>query len=131
MTQPTYISNQLNINLIYLWFLRYNLDKILKVKVTKARPKIKSRLHHDLVHLHPQNQCSYPISTSSTLWFLRYSQKEIFFPATHPAHHLPVQLDAMGENNSPITLNACGVEMKSICILTLFGVFVQVRYLSC
>ena len=33
---------------------RYSTDKILKVKVTTARSKIKSRTHHDVAHLHPQ-----------------------------------------------------------------------------
>ena len=35
-----------------LLFPRYSLDKILKVKVTTARSKVKSRSHHDVVHLH-------------------------------------------------------------------------------
>ena len=33
-------------------FPRYSLDKILKVKVTTARLKVKSRSHHDDAHLH-------------------------------------------------------------------------------
>ena len=41
-----------------LQFLRYSLDKILKVKVTTERSKVKSRSHHDVAHLHP-NQCSW------------------------------------------------------------------------
>ena len=34
--------------------LRYSQNKILKVKVTTARSKLKSRSHHDAAHLHPQ-----------------------------------------------------------------------------
>ena len=34
-------------------FLRYDQCKILKVKVTTARSKVKSRSHHDSEHLHP------------------------------------------------------------------------------
>ena len=36
-----------------LKFLRYSPDEILKVKVTIARSKVKSRSHHDVAHLHP------------------------------------------------------------------------------
>ena len=36
-----------------LWFPRYSSDKILKVKVTAARSKVKSRSHHDNAHIHP------------------------------------------------------------------------------
>ena len=32
-----------------LWFLRYGPDKILKVNVTTAKSKVKSRSHHDFV----------------------------------------------------------------------------------
>ena len=34
-------------------FRRYIQDKILKVKVTTAKSKVKSRSHHDIAHLHP------------------------------------------------------------------------------
>ena len=43
-----------------LRFLKYSLDKILKVKVTMARSKVKSKLHHNVAH-HDKNwinQCS-------------------------------------------------------------------------
>ena len=33
-----------------LQFLRYNPDKILQIKVTMARSKVKSRSHHDVAH---------------------------------------------------------------------------------
>ena len=36
-----------------LQFLRYSPDKVLQVKVTTARSKVKSRSDHDLAHLHP------------------------------------------------------------------------------
>ena len=36
-----------------LRFPRYSLDKILYVKVTTARSKVKSRSDHDVAHLHP------------------------------------------------------------------------------
>ena len=35
-----------------LRFPTYSLDKILEVKVTTARSKVKSRSHHDVLHLH-------------------------------------------------------------------------------
>ena len=37
-----------------LWFPRYSPDKILKVKVTTAWSKVKSRSHLDIAHLRPQ-----------------------------------------------------------------------------
>ena len=36
-----------------LQFLRYSPDKIVKLKVTTARSKVKSRPDHDVAHLHP------------------------------------------------------------------------------
>ena len=36
-----------------LRFPKYSPDKILEVKVTTARSKVKSRSHHDVAHLHP------------------------------------------------------------------------------
>ena len=35
-----------------LWFPRYSPDKILQVKVTTARSKVKSRSRHDVAHIH-------------------------------------------------------------------------------
>ena len=48
-----------------LWFLRYCPDKILKVKVTKAKSKVNSRSHHNLAHLQPPTNIptKYQIST--------------------------------------------------------------------
>ena len=43
----------LSINSYTLLFLRYGQDKILWVKVTMARSKVKSRSHHDDAHLQP------------------------------------------------------------------------------
>ena len=42
-----------SINFLHLMFLRYSPDKILKVKVTSATSKVKSRSHHDVAHLQP------------------------------------------------------------------------------
>ena len=54
-----------------LQFLRYALHKILKVNVTKARSKVKSRSHHDVAHLHPltnvPNKCQLPTPYSLTV----------------------------------------------------------------
>ena len=41
-------------NFYTLWFLRSSLDKGLKVKGIRARPKVKSRSLHDIAHLHHQ-----------------------------------------------------------------------------
>ena len=83
-----------------LWFLRYSLDKNLKVKITMARSKIKSRSHHDIAHLHPLNKCPYQVSTSYTSQFLRYSTDKIFKPRVNTvrskvksrSHHNVAQL---------------------------------------
>ena len=50
--QPSIISNQVSTSYT-LWFPRYSLDKILYVKVTIVRSKVKSRSHHDIAHIHP------------------------------------------------------------------------------
>ena len=41
-----------SINFLHLRFSRNSPDKILYIKVTTTRLKVKSRLHHDVVHLH-------------------------------------------------------------------------------
>ena len=38
-----------------LQFMRYSSDKIFRLKVTKARQKIKSRSYHEFAHLHPKS----------------------------------------------------------------------------
>ena len=53
-------------------------NKILKVKVTTKRSKVKPRSHHDAVHPTIPNQCPYQASTSYTLWFPRYGPDKIF-----------------------------------------------------
>ena len=40
-------------NFYTLQLLRYSPGKFLKIKVTIARSKVKSRSHHDVAHLHP------------------------------------------------------------------------------
>ena len=55
MTLHTYTPNQCpyQVSTSYtLQFPRYSPDKILYVKVTTARSKVKSRSHHDVAHLH-------------------------------------------------------------------------------
>ena len=59
-----------------LQVLSYGPDRILKVKVNMARPKVKLRSHHDIsITL---NQCPYQVSTFYTLLFLRYRLDKIF-----------------------------------------------------
>ena len=59
-----------------LRFLRYSPDKILQIKVTTERSKVKSRSYHDAANLHPQPM-PYQESTSYTLLFPRYSPDKI------------------------------------------------------
>ena len=54
MTLHTYKVQPMSlpsINSYTLWFPRYNLDKIFKLKVNAARSRVKSRSHHDVAHL--------------------------------------------------------------------------------
>ena len=86
-----------------LQFMKYSLDKSLKVKDTTARSKVKSRLYYHVAHLHPQ-----PLTNVLTKYqhpkpkFLRYSLEKIF-SATHP----PVQPDAIGETNTHTAFETC------------------------
>ena len=57
-----------------LQFPRYSPDKILYIKVTKARTKVKSRSHHDDT---PPNQCPYQVSNFYTLRFPTHSPDKI------------------------------------------------------
>ena len=52
-------------------------NKILNVKVTTERPKVKSRFDHDTAHLHPSTNVPTKLSSSYTLLFLRYSPDKI------------------------------------------------------
>ena len=53
-TPPNQCPHQISISYT-LQFPRYSPDMILKVKVTTARSKVKSRSHHDTAYLHPTN----------------------------------------------------------------------------
>ena len=69
-----------SIDFLYtLQFPRCKPRQDFKLKVIAARPKVNSKSHHDIAHLHPQspNQCLYQVSTSYTLQFLRYSPDTI------------------------------------------------------
>ena len=67
--------------------------------------------HTMMMHTYTPNQCPYQISTSYTLWFLKYSL-ENHFPAAHPSAHL----DTMGENNTHTALK--GFVVKIVYALT-------------
>ena len=72
-----------------LWYLRYSLDKILKVGVTTARSKVESRTHNEIAHLHPQ------INVPTTCHLLHLTVSNIqpgqgFFP---PSSCLPKGCD--------------------------------------
>ena len=92
-----------SVNFYTLRFLRYNQDKIFKLRVTMARSKVKSRSHNDIVHLHLQSMSQQSIN------FLHLTVSEI-----QPRHtfsdHLPDHLDTMVENNIPKALKGCGVK---------------------
>ena len=79
MTLHTYTQCPYQVSTSYiLQFLRYSPDKILYVKVTMARSKVKSRSHHDVAHLHLLTNVPTKVSTSYTLRFPRYSTGKIF-----------------------------------------------------
>ena len=64
MIKQTYIPQVMThpkINFLHIVVLRYGPDKILKIKVTTARPKAKSRSHNDiqtLINVHTKYQPS-------------------------------------------------------------------------
>ena len=82
-------------------FPRYRPGKILLIKVTTARSKVKSMSHHDVAHLHPlvSVPTKYHIPT-------HYS----FQDTAHPNIHL----DTIDENNTWTALKGCGVKTKWI-----------------
>ena len=69
--------------------------------------KVKGQNHGQAMTLHTYspNQCPYQVSTSYTLWFLRYSPDKLI-PAARP----PTHPDTMGEHNTPTALKGCGVK---------------------
>ena len=73
MMLHTYMPKSMALeNMNTLRFLRYSPDKILKVNVTTARSKVKSRSHHDTAHRY-HNQSFYQVPAFYTLRFPRYS----------------------------------------------------------
>ena len=91
-----------SINFYTLWFPRYSPDKIFKLKVTRARSKVKSRSHHDITHLHILTN----VPTKYQLpipYGLRDTDRTNFFP-------LPIHSDTIGDNNTPTALKGCGVK---------------------
>ena len=96
MTLHTYTPYQVSTSYT-LQFPRYSPEKILqfkvKLKVTTAKSKIKSRSDHDASHLQP-------LANVPTKYQLPTPYR--FFPP--PAHP-----DTMCENNTPTALKGCGV----------------------
>ena len=64
----------------------------------------------------PPNQCQDYISISYTLPFLKYSPDKIIVTTAHP-HQPHTQLDAMGENNTCMTLKGYGATIFQILSL--------------
>ena len=60
-----------------LWFPRYSLDNILKVKVTTARSKEKSMSHHNVAHLMPLTSVATKYQLPTPYFFPRYSPDKI------------------------------------------------------
>ena len=71
---------------ISLQFQRYSPDKMLKLKVTMARAKVKSRSHHDIAHLHSPNNVHtmYKDPTPHSFWEI--AQTSLFPPTWQPTH---------------------------------------------
>ena len=93
-----------------LQFQRYSPHMILKVKVTTARSKVKSRSHHDVAYLYPLTNVPTKYQLPTSCHFRDIAQTN-FFPL---AARLPAHPDTMGENNTLTALKNCGVKTDSI-----------------
>ena len=71
-----------SINFYTLQLMRYSPDKILLVKVTKARS---NQRHTMMLHTYTRNQCPYQVSTSYNLWLPRYIPDKILQVKVTPA----------------------------------------------
>ena len=92
-----------------LRFPIYSPDKILEVKVTTTRSKVKSRSNHNAAHLHLLTNV--PTRYQLPINFLRYSPDKLF-PAARLHARPPTHPDTMGENNTPTALKGCGVKTR-------------------
>ena len=93
-----------SINTYTLQFPRYSPDKILEVKVTTARSKVKSMSHYDVAHLRPLTNVPTKYQLPTPYSFRDTTRTNFFpLPTFQPAH-----LDTMGENNTPTALKAVG-----------------------
>ena len=73
-----------------------------------TRSMVKSRLHHDIAHLHPPTNVPMKFQLPTT--FLRYIQDNLFL------HRMPTHPDTIGENNTQTALKGCGVKIVIIKI---------------
>ena len=79
MTLHTYTHNQCPYKVSTshtIQFPRHSLNKILEIKVTIARSNIKSRLHHDAAHLHPQPISLPSINILHLIFFMIYPTQD-------------------------------------------------------
>ena len=90
-----------------LQFPRYNLDKILYLKVTTARSD--QSQGHDIAHLHPLTN----VPTSTNFLHLTVPEK------TNVSRCPPALLDTIGENNTRTVLE--GYRVKILHVLELLG----------
>ena len=88
-------------------FPRYSPDKIFKLKVTTPRPKVKSRSHYEVAHLHPPTNVPTKFRLP-TPYDSKIQPGRIF--SGRPTVSPPTHLDTMGENNTPTALKGCGVK---------------------
>ena len=99
-----------------LQFPRYSPDKILKVKVTTARSKVKSRSHHDVAHLHPLTNVPTKYQLPAPYGFQDIARTIIFKLKVTTAQtnfFPPAHRDTMGENNTPTALKGCEVKTNN------------------
>ena len=72
-----------------LQFLRYSPDRILKLKVTTARSKVKSRSDHDVAHLHLLTNVPTKYQLPTPYGFGDTARTNFFRPPTHPPIRTP------------------------------------------
>ena len=92
MILHTYTPNQCpyQVSTSYtLRFLRYSPDKIFKLKVTKARSKVKSRSHHDVAHLHSLTNVPTKYQLPTPYGFRDTGRTNFFPPPTYPPIRTP------------------------------------------
>ena len=134
MTLHTYTPNQCPYQVSTSYTLRlprFSPDKILKVKVTMARSKVKSRSHHDVVQLQPLTNVPTKYQLPTPYGCRDIARTRFFPPPTQPPARTPAHPDTMGENNTCLWYPSSFPDIDTLFVPIMSVIFIEPSTQSC